>query len=125
MSEPEAAAIGHALLAKLRGEELTLSQRALLAHAPERSEAERRAPTPVREVSRTLLRLPRGRDAEVRVRWRSFRGSTPFLDLRRFERGDGGELAPTRQGVTIRGREVGRFMSTLVKLQAGLEEDQG
>ena len=108
VSEPEATAIGHALLAKLRGEELTFSQRALLARAPEQSEAERRAPTPVQEVSRTLLTLPRGRDAEVRVRWRRFRGSTPFLDLRRFERADRGELLPTRQGVTIRGAEIGQ-----------------
>ena len=82
---------------------------------------EPRAPTPVVDSEQTLLCLPRGRDAEVRVRWRRYRGSSPFLDLRRFERpAGGGDLRPTRAGVTVRGHEVSRLISTLVKLEAAM-----
>ena len=52
---------------------------------------------------------------------RRYRGSAPFLDLRRFERTDRGEMLPTRQGVTIRGHEVLRLLSSLVKLEASRE----
>jgi len=117
--DPEAAAMGRALLAELRGEELTVSQRALLARArAEVPPEELRAPTPVVDASETLLTLGRGEAAEVRLSWRRYRGSSPFLDLRRFERGDRGAMRPTRQGVTIRGHEVSRLLTALVKLQA-------
>jgi len=79
-----------------------------------------RAPTPVMDEEQTLLSLSRGQDAEVRVRWRRYRGSSPFLDLRRFERpAGGGELRPTRAGVTVRGHEVSKLLTALVKLQSG------
>ncbi|MCB9594856.1 MAG: hypothetical protein H6719_19195 [Sandaracinaceae bacterium] len=119
-SDDEAAAIGRALVAELRGDALTMSQRTLLdtarANAPE---PEERAPGPVLDADQTLLSLSRGDDAEVRVRWRRYRGSAHFLDVRRFERGDRGELLPTRQGVTIRGHEVQKLLAALVKLEAG------
>jgi len=117
-SEGEASAIGRALLAELRGEELTASQQEVLSSA--RAPApDLRAPTPVVDSEQTLLCLSRGRDAELRVRWRRYRGSTPFLDLRRFERpAGGGELRPTRAGVTVRGHEVSKLISALVQLEA-------
>ncbi len=116
-SNEEAAAIGRALLAELRGEELTTTQRALLRRT--RSAApEARVASPVLDRDRTLLCLSRGDNAEIRVRWRRYRGSSPFLDLRRFERGDRGALLPTRQGVTIRAHEVKRLLASLVKLEA-------
>lgn len=118
VDDTEAAAMGRALLARLRGEDLSASQRALLARAGSESPDDRRAPTPVIESSETLLTLGRGSDAEVRVSWRRYKGSSPFLDVRRFERGDRGALLPTRQGITIRGHEVERLLMALVKLQA-------
>ncbi|MBX3275287.1 MAG: hypothetical protein KF729_33790 [Sandaracinaceae bacterium] len=116
----EAAALGHALVAELRGDALTEAQRALLASA-RAAAPDTRAPEPVLDADDHLLALPRGEDAEVRVRWRRYRGSAPFLDLRRFERSDRGEMLPTRQGVTIRGHEVLRLLSSLVKLEASRE----
>lgn len=114
VNDDEAAAVGRALLAELRGEELTPSQRALLLRSRSRSRLDARAPTPVVDASETLLTLGRGEEAEVRIRWRRYKGSSPFLDIRRFERAAGGRMRPTRQGVTIRARELGRVMSTLV-----------
>ncbi len=121
-TDDEAAAIGRALVAELRGDDLTVSQRALLASARNAAEAEEaRAPGPVLDEDQTLLTLGRGEGAELRVRWRRYRGSAHFLDLRRFERTDRGEMAPTRQGVTIRGHEVQKLLAALVKLEASRE----
>lgn len=118
VSDPEAVAMGGALIAQLRGQELTLSQRALLARARSEMSVDERSPTPIIDTSETLLTLGRGPDAEVRVSWRRYKGSSPFLDVRRFERGDRGVLRPTRQGITIRGNEVARLLTTLVELRA-------
>ena len=117
-SNEEAAAVGRALLAQLRGEALTAAQKGILARAHSRAPQEARAAAPVLDRDRTLLRLSRGDHAELRVRWRRYRGSSPFLDFRRFERTDRGGLLPTRQGVTIRGHEVKRLLTSLVKLKA-------
>ncbi len=122
-SPDEAAALGHALLAELRGEELTPTQRALLLRSRSRAAADARAPTPVVESSETLLVLDRGADAEVRVSWRRYRGSSPFLDIRRFERLPSGATRATRQGVTIRARELGRVMTTLLGVARRLSRD--
>ncbi len=81
--DDEAAALGHALLAQLRGEPLSPFER--------------------------------GPDAEVRVSWRSYKGSSPFLDVRRWERVHGDGMRPTRQGVSIRLRELSRLMTVLVQ----------
>ncbi|HJL17430.1 MAG TPA: PC4/YdbC family ssDNA-binding protein [Sandaracinaceae bacterium LLY-WYZ-13_1] len=115
-SEEESAAYGRALLAEMRGEELTEAQRAMLARARANAAADRRAPTPVVDVSETLLRLDRGERSEVRVSWRRYKGSSPFLDFRRWERLPGDdEMRPTRQGVTIRAREITRLLTTVVQ----------
>ena len=130
--EPEAAELGHALLARLRGDALTAGQRALLTRAEppagggRASELDRRAPTPVIDVSETLLTLARGDDAEVRVSWRRYKGSSPFLDIRRWERepgrgrgrggAEGGGMHATRQGVTIRARELPRLLRVVVEV---------
>lgn len=115
VSEPEAAELGRALLAQIRGEVLTPSERALVARMRSSAPDDARAPAPVVDVSDTLLTLDRGPDAEVRVTWRRFKGSSPFLDIRRWERVSGEGLRPTRQGVTIRARELARLMSVLVQ----------
>ncbi len=120
-SDPEAAAIGRALVAELRGDDLTASQRALLTSARSAASEDERAPSPVLDEDQTLLALRRGPDAELRVRWRRYHGSAHFLDLRRFERGDRGEMVATPKGVTIRGHEVGRLLAALVKLEASRE----
>ncbi|MCA9608697.1 MAG: hypothetical protein KC619_24000 [Myxococcales bacterium] len=120
-TDAEAAAIGRALVAELRGDDLTVSQRALLANARSSAPEEERAPGPVLDQDQTLLTLDRGEGAELRVRWRRYKGSAHFLDLRRFERGDRGEMVPTRQGVTIRGHEVQKLLAALVKLEASRE----
>ena len=121
----EGAAFGRALLAKLRGEALTEDARACLEElrrSPEPVELERprdpswdrRAPRPVIDSSETLLVLDRGRDSEVRVSWRRYRGSAPFLDLRRWERSGRAGMQPTKQGVTIRLRELPRLLRVVV-----------
>lgn len=116
VSEPEAAELGRALLAQIRGDVLTPSEQALLKRMRSSAPEDARAPTPVVEVSETLLTLDRGADAEVRVTWRRFKGSSPFLDIRRWERAPGEkELRPTRQGVTLRARELARLMTVLVQ----------
>jgi hypothetical protein len=116
VSEPEAAELGRALLAQIRGDVLTPSEQVLLKRMRSSAPEDARAPTPVVEISETLLTLDRGADAEVRVTWRRFKGSSPFLDIRRWERAaPGEELRPTRQGVTIRARELARLMSVLVQ----------
>lgn len=115
VSENEAAALGRALLAKIRGEVLSPSEQAVLARAQSLSEGDERAPTPVVDVSETLATFERGEDAEIRVSWRSYKGSSPFLDIRRWERAPGEPMKPTRQGVTIRAREVGRLLTIIVQ----------
>jgi hypothetical protein len=115
VSEPEAAELGRALLAQIRGDVLTPTEQALLKRMRSSSPDDARAPTPVVEVSETLLTLDRGADAEVRVTWRRFKGSSPFLDIRRWERAPGEELKPTRQGVIIRARELARLMTVVVQ----------
>src|SRR5690606_2543111 len=94
----------------------TPSEKALLARIRSDAPDQARAPTPVVEQSETLLILDRGADAEVRLSWRRYRGSSPFLDIRRWERVPGEGMRPTRQGVTIRAREVVRVMSVLVQI---------
>jgi hypothetical protein len=116
VSEGEAAAIGRALLAKIRGEPLSVSEQALLARARSNAPEDERAPGPVIDVSETLAVFERGEDAEVRLTWRSYRGSSPFLDIRRWERAPGEDtLKPTRQGVTIRTKEIGRMLTAIVQ----------
>lgn len=113
VSDDDAAAFGRALLARVRGESLTEEQRALLDRARDGgAEPDRRAPTPVVDVSETLLSLPRGAQAELRVQVRRYKGSRPFLDVRRWER-DGEGLKPTRQGVTFRMREVTQVLGAI------------
>lgn len=120
----ETAVYGRALLAEMRGEELTEAQRTLLARVRAEAEEHRRAPSPVVELSETLLTLERGERAEVRVSWRRYRGSSPFLDIRRWERLPGDdEMHPTRQGVTIRAREVTRLLATIVQAARRLSRD--
>jgi hypothetical protein len=115
VAEDEAAAYGRALLAEMRGEELTEEQKARLARARAEAAAHRRAPAPVVDVSETLLTLERGERSEVRISWRRYKGSSPFLDFRRWERLPGDdEMRPTRQGVTIRAREITRLLTTVV-----------
>ena len=115
LAEDEAAAYGRALLAEMRGEELTSEQRTRLARARAEAAAHRRAPAPVLDVSETLLTLDRGERSEVRVSWRRYKGSSPFLDFRRWERLPGDhEMRPTRQGVTIRAREITRLLTAVV-----------
>lgn len=118
VSDPEAAEIGHALLAQLRDEPLTFTQQALLAQAESDAREDRRAPTPVIDESHTLLSLGREDGAEVRVSFRRYKGSAPFLDIRRWEKVAGkgsGELRPTRQGVTIRAKELPGFARTMAQ----------
>ncbi len=115
VTEPEAAELGRALLAQIRGDVLTPSEKALIARMRSNAPEDVRAPTPVVELSETLLTLDRGPDAEVRLTLRRFKGSSPFLDIRRWERTADG-MRPTRQGVTIRAREVARVMTVLVQV---------
>jgi hypothetical protein len=123
VSEAEAAMLGRALLAKMRGEELTSEERALLSRSESTSALdERTALRPVEEVSETLLTLERGEGAELRVTWRRFRGSGPFLDIRRWEKHQGG-LRPTRQGVTIRAREIGLLLTAVMAAANRVGED--
>lgn len=124
VSEPEAAALGRALLAQIRGEPLTPSESALLARMRSAAPEDARAPAPVIDVSETLLTLERGADAEVRITWRRFKGSSPFLDIRRWERVPGEGMRPTRQGVTIRARELSRLMSVLVQAVRRIGNDE-
>lgn len=123
VKDDEAAALGHALLAQLRGEPLSPNEKALLARSRSRAVEDARAPTPVVEVSETLATFERGADAELRVTWRSYRGSSPFLDIRRWERTHGDTMRPTRHGITLRVRELSRLLSVLVQAirKAGLE----
>lgn len=118
VGDDEAAALGRALLAQIRGEPLTPSEKALLARSRSAAAADARAPTPIVEETETLATFERGGDAELRVSWRRYKGSSPFLDIRRFERAPGGELRPTRQGVTLRARELSRLMTVLVQALA-------
>ena len=112
VSEDEAAAFGRALLARVRGESLTVEQRDLLARARADSPEDRRAPTPVVDHSETLLKLQRGQGAEMRVQLRRYKGSQPFVDIRRWERSDDG-MRPTRQGVTLRMREITQVLGAI------------
>lgn len=121
VSEPEAAELGRALLAQIRGDVLTPREAALVARMRSSSPADARAPTPVVELSETLLTLERGEHAEVRITWRRYKGSGPFLDLRRWERTDRG-MRPTPKGVTIRARELPRLMTVIVQTVRKLGE---
>lgn len=123
VGDDEASALGHALLAQLRGEPLSPSERALLARSRSRAYADARAPAPVAEVSETLATFERGPDAELRVSWRRFKGSSPFLDLRRWERAPREGMRPTRHGITLRARELSRMMSVLVQALHRVSED--
>lgn len=122
VGDGEAAALGRALLAQIRGEILTPGEKALVARMKSRAAEDARAPAPVVEVSETLATFERGPDAEVRVTWRSFKGSSPFLDIRRWERTHGEAMRPTRQGVTIRLREISRLMQVVVQVARRLGE---
>lgn len=122
VSEAEAAEFGHALLNRIRGEPLTLSQRELLARTQEAAPSPR-APGPVVEQDELLLALPRGDEAQVRISLRRFRGSSLFLDLRRWEIRADGSWRPTRSGVTLRARELGRVSSALVAILKRVTED--
>lgn len=122
VEDGEAAALGRALLAQLRGDPLTPAERALVARSRSRAPQDARAPTPVVEVSETLAAFERGEGAEVRVTWRSYKGSTPFLDIRRWEHVRGEGMRPTRQGVTIRLREIARLMQVVVQVARRLGE---
>lgn len=114
----EGAQYGRALLARMRKEPLSPLQQALLAQtAVAEAPAEQRAPTPVVDLSETLLTFGRGEDAEVRLSLRRYKGSSPFFDIRRWERTDG-SLRPTRQGVTIRARELPRLLGALTEAAA-------
>lgn len=114
VGEEEAGAIGRALLAQMRGDPLSPTEQALLARLRSDAPADARAPTPVVEISETLAAFDRGPDAELRITWRRFKGSAPFLDIRRWERAPGEAMRPTRQGITIRARELSRFMTVIV-----------
>ena len=118
----EASLLGRALLSQLRGDPLTPEQQTAIERAGVPS---RRAPEPVVERSETLLSLPRG-DAELRVSWRSYRGSTPFLDLRRWEKGRSGGMHPTKQGVVVRLRELPQLFGVIraVARRAGSGETE-
>ncbi|MGE0790410.1 MAG: PC4/YdbC family ssDNA-binding protein [Sandaracinaceae bacterium] len=122
VNEDEAAALGRALLAELRGDDLTPEQLSLLERSRSAAAMDERAPTPVVDASDTLVTFGRGDDAEVWVSWRRYRGSSPFLDIRRFERAPDGEMRPTRQGVTIRARELGRLLTALLNAAKRLED---
>lgn len=122
VEDEEAAALGRALLAQIRGEPLTPSEKALVARMRSRRPEDARAPTPVVEVSETLATFERGPDAEVRVTWRSYKGSSPFLDIRRWERAPGQPMRPTQKGVTIRLREISRLMQVVVQVARKLGE---
>jgi hypothetical protein len=125
VSDDEAAAIGRALLSRIRGEKLSPSQEALLLRARSFHAMDARAPAPVPDVEESLIAFERGPDAEIRISWRSYKGSSPFLDLRRFERAHGeSEMKPTRQGVTIRARELSRVLTVLVQIVQRLDEEQ-
>lgn len=113
----EGAQYGRALLARMRKEPLSPLQQALLAQTATEAPAEQRAPTPVVDLSQTLLTLGRGEDAEVRLSLRRYKGSRPFFDIRRWERTDG-ELRATRQGITIRARELPRLLGALTEAAA-------
>lgn len=125
VSEAEAAELGRALLDQLKGNALSDARRALLARASSQLPEDQRVGAPVVEESETLLVLPRGESAQLRVDVRRFRGSSPFLDLRRWERGTKG-FHPTRQGVTIRSHELGRLWEALAgalrRAEAGPEK---
>jgi hypothetical protein len=126
VGEDEAAAVGRALIAQIRGDPLTPAERALLARMRSSAAEDARAPTPVVDASETLATFERGADAELRVTWRRFKGSAPFLDIRRWERTADG-TRPTRQGVTIRARELSRFVSAVLsavrRVGGGVAED--
>ena len=114
-SDGEAAAFGRALLAQMRGDPLSPTEQALLARMRSDAAEDARAPAPVMDVSETLATFERSGDAEVRITFRRFKGSTPFLDIRRWERGRGNEMHPTRQGITIRARELTRFVNAAMQ----------
>ena len=123
----EGGCIGRAVVAQLRGEVLTPEQRASLARARASSAAaerewDRRAPPPVIDVSETLLVFERGPRTEVRVSWRRYKGSAPFLDIRRWEK-DARGMHPTRQGVTIRLRELPRLLRVLLLAARHADDD--
>lgn len=124
ISEEEAAALGRALLAKLKGQPLTREEKRLVERQqtpPGPSEA--RVSGPVVDEEEELLSLPRRDGAEVRVTLRRFRGTAPFLDLRRWERIKG-EWKPTRQGLTIRAREMSRFLSAVLAAAGRIDGDR-
>lgn len=125
VDDEEAAALGRALVARIRGEPLTPSEEALLSRLGSRGPEDERAPSPVLEVSETLATFERGPDAEVRVTWRSYKGSSPFLDIRRWERAPGQPMRPTQKGVTIRMREISRLMQVVVQVARKLGESPG
>ena len=125
ISEEEAAALGRALLAKLKGQPLTFEERRLVERQSRPpSESHRRTGGPVVEEEELLLTLPRRDGAEVRLSYRRFRGTSPFLDLRRWERSRG-EWRPTRQGLTVRAREMSRFVSAVLAAAGRLDADRG
>ncbi len=122
VGDDEAAALGRALVAQIRGESLTGEQKALVSRMRSRAPEDARAPVPVVEVSETLATFERGEGAELRISWRSYKGSTPFLDIRRWERGEGKAMRPTRQGVTIRLKEISRLLQVVVQVARRLGE---
>lgn len=124
VADADSAAYGRALLAEMRGEALSEEQELMLQRARASAHADRRAPTPVTEVSDTLLTLDRGDNAEVRVSWRRYKGSSPFIDVRRWERLPGDvEMRPTRQGVTIRAREITQMLTVIVQAARRLSSE--
>jgi hypothetical protein len=76
-------------------------------------------------TSRVLARFARGDDAEIRVSYDSRRaedgGEIPWISIRRWYRPAGGELRPTRQGTTIRVREIGELILALEEARATRE----
>lgn len=69
-------------------------------------------------ANRVILAIPRGRGKELRISLSEFKGAT-YVDLRTWYESDGGDIKPTREGVSFRPEHLAAVIKALE--EAGCE----
>jgi hypothetical protein len=73
-------------------------------------------PAPIEDQGRRLATLPRGNNAEMRINLASYQ-SRPYVSLRVWERGQDGNLYPSKKGCSVRIGEVEDVIAALRQIE--------